>query len=715
MQTHSFLQRRANIESSDRVVAHIKPRSWGDEIHQQPQTVQPQNTGFDFKNADWFSHDPGPRSPVRVFNTIQARLTVGAPNDQYEQEADRVAEQVMSTPDAATHQAVQREDTEESAVQTKPLAATITPLVQRDMVPEEEEDPDAKALQGKLIQREAALPEEEEDPDAGAVQGKLIQRKAAGFQAQASVEQQLDSSKASGTPLPEDVRAFMEPRFGADFSQVRVHTGNEAVQMNQDLNAQAFTHKQDVYFGAGKSPAKDALTAHELTHVVQQTGAVQTKQISEQPIVQLKCSACENEEAEVQRSPNVSAISEPGIQRWSLFGDDEEKKESEGSSGGGVLDWAKEKASGAVDSVSQAGGDAVDWAKEKGGAAVDTVTQAGGDAYDWAKEKGGAVVDTVTQAGGDAYDWAKQTGAEYSNALLEQKKASLIAQINEARQKLSGQESIPISGNQVATLNNHLATLRKKSQGLISVPGISAETGSATGEKAVRASTIESLLTNLESSISSPLTSSTSSNSGSLDSGSVQGSIQRFLSPAAVAAIAAAGAAGEETAAVGAPIAAVAAPETAGISIAVLVVAALVVAVIVGITVYVATKDQESNPDKPKEDADTKPKTRRFPNQTCENDRMETLEGIMHGICDKGFSCSDGTEKLGRKKEELLSREQLLENIARAKACIQARQDIQDECFKNSTDPIHAKVISEIEQALKTCEQKYISRHGPLP
>ncbi|PZV14292.1 MAG: hypothetical protein DCF22_09195 [Leptolyngbya sp.] len=184
----------------------------------------------------------------------------------------------MSTPDAATHQAVQREDTEESAVQTKPLAATITPLVQRDMAPEEEEDPNAKALQGKLIQREAALPEEEEDPGAGAVQGKLIQRKAAGSQAQPGLEQQLDSSKGGGTPLPEDVRAFMEPRFGADFSQVRVHTGSEAVQMNRKLEAQAFTHDSDIYYGSGKSPGNNDLTAHELTHVVQQTGAAVQRQ-----------------------------------------------------------------------------------------------------------------------------------------------------------------------------------------------------------------------------------------------------------------------------------------------------------------------------------------------------------------------------------------------------------------------------------------------------
>ncbi|MEQ8463815.1 eCIS core domain-containing protein [Coleofasciculus sp. E1-EBD-02] len=60
----------------------------------------------------------------------------------------------------------------------------------------------------------------------------------------------------------------------ADFSGVRVHTGGEAVQMNQELGAQAFTHGSDVYFGAGKSPGNNELTAHELTHVVQQNEEV---------------------------------------------------------------------------------------------------------------------------------------------------------------------------------------------------------------------------------------------------------------------------------------------------------------------------------------------------------------------------------------------------------------------------------------------------------
>ncbi|HNP97166.1 MAG TPA: DUF4157 domain-containing protein, partial [Cyclobacteriaceae bacterium] len=113
----------------------------------------------------------------------------------------------------------------------------------------------------------------------------------------------------------------MEPRFGVDFSDVRVHTGNDAVQMNRAVGAQAFTHGSDVYFGEGRSPNNLELTAHELTHVVQQTGGgIQAKSIvsdpvdlmemlangvpdekapserGQDPVIQLMCSKCKKEE-----------------------------------------------------------------------------------------------------------------------------------------------------------------------------------------------------------------------------------------------------------------------------------------------------------------------------------------------------------------------------------------------------------------------------------
>ncbi|MCS6825256.1 MAG: DUF4157 domain-containing protein [Caldilinea sp.] len=73
-----------------------------------------------------------------------------------------------------------------------------------------------------------------------------------------------------GRPLPGQVRAFMEARFGYNFSKVRVHDDAEGERICRNLGAQACTCGEHIYFGAGRSPANNALTAHELTHVVQQ-------------------------------------------------------------------------------------------------------------------------------------------------------------------------------------------------------------------------------------------------------------------------------------------------------------------------------------------------------------------------------------------------------------------------------------------------------------
>ena len=178
---------------------------------------------------------------------IQTKLTVGAPGDVYEQEADRVAAQVMSmsvVPESSPQ--VQRLPEERWF-----KAPSITPVVQKRVEP--------------VVQM-----------------WQLLQRAGGGHEASGDLESRLNASKGGGSALAPEVRSFMEPRFGADFSAVRVHTGGEAVQMNQELGAQAFAHGSDVYFGPGKSPGNNELTAHELTHVVQQTGAVQKKNKQEQ-------------------------------------------------------------------------------------------------------------------------------------------------------------------------------------------------------------------------------------------------------------------------------------------------------------------------------------------------------------------------------------------------------------------------------------------------
>ncbi len=98
---------------------------------------------------------------------------------------------------------------------------------------------------------------------------------------QPAVEASIQRARGGGQALDSGVRARMEPAFGADFSGVRVHTGGEADSLNRSLSARAFTTGQDIFFRQGEySPGTTSgqeLLAHELTHVVQQTGSVQTK------------------------------------------------------------------------------------------------------------------------------------------------------------------------------------------------------------------------------------------------------------------------------------------------------------------------------------------------------------------------------------------------------------------------------------------------------
>lgn len=87
----------------------------------------------------------------------------------------------------------------------------------------------------------------------------------------------LKSIRGGGQALPKSVRNYFEPRFRTDFSQVKVHTDSHASRLARSVNAKAFTSGKDIVFNAGQfspnSQTGKSLIAHELTHVVQQTGA----------------------------------------------------------------------------------------------------------------------------------------------------------------------------------------------------------------------------------------------------------------------------------------------------------------------------------------------------------------------------------------------------------------------------------------------------------
>lgn len=75
-----------------------------------------------------------------------------------------------------------------------------------------------------------------------------------------------------GDPLAAATREQMESRFGVSLGHVRVHQGAEASSLNAQLGSRAFTQGHAIWLGAGQSPSDDRLLAHELTHVVQQSG-----------------------------------------------------------------------------------------------------------------------------------------------------------------------------------------------------------------------------------------------------------------------------------------------------------------------------------------------------------------------------------------------------------------------------------------------------------
>jgi hypothetical protein len=180
--------------------------------------------------ASRFAFDFG-RIPVGApaAGTIQADLTVSAPGDSHEREADAVAEQVMSP---------------------------ATPRAPQSRPRTEDE---------RLVRRSAT-------GDAHLRTAPPIVQ---------------DVLRSPGQPLDAATRAFMGPHFGHDFGRVRVHADPRAVDSARVLGARAYTVGHDVVFGAGQYPPGTSqgrrLIAHELAHVVQQDFGAASPAIQRQP------------------------------------------------------------------------------------------------------------------------------------------------------------------------------------------------------------------------------------------------------------------------------------------------------------------------------------------------------------------------------------------------------------------------------------------------
>jgi hypothetical protein len=150
-------------------------------------------------------------------NNIQAKLNISQPNDKYEKEADEMADKVVKMSKSQIQQ--QNEEKE------------------------------------KFFQ-----PKESEE----------------GLQLDNTFVSQLSSAKSEGESMNHQERAYFEPRFGIDFSDVYIHRGSKTQQLTKSINAQAFTQGNHIYFAQGKyniqSNKGKHLIAHELTHTIQQKG-----------------------------------------------------------------------------------------------------------------------------------------------------------------------------------------------------------------------------------------------------------------------------------------------------------------------------------------------------------------------------------------------------------------------------------------------------------
>lgn len=109
---------------------------------------------------------------------------------------------------------------------------------------------------------------------------KFVQPKANGYAAAPSPSvNTVVGATGAGTPVPSNVREKVEPVLGADLSDVRVHTDAAAHSSARRLEAKAFTHQNHIWLGPHHSADDVELMAHELTHVVQQTGRDESPQM----------------------------------------------------------------------------------------------------------------------------------------------------------------------------------------------------------------------------------------------------------------------------------------------------------------------------------------------------------------------------------------------------------------------------------------------------
>lgn len=208
----------------------------------------PPFAGFDF-------------SRIRI---IRPKLKISHPADTYEQEADKVAEQVMM---------IGRRKTSIHASPIAPKVVRVDKRIARKCKACEMKKEYGAEADGKIL-------EVFRKPANNPLHTKAMGNYGDKEEIIANEINSVRSNSGGGGGFPLDVRTrnLMESRFGYDFGKVRIHTGELAAQSAQSINALAYTVGNEIIFGEGQYlPNSDSgrlLLAHELTHVIQQSSSV---------------------------------------------------------------------------------------------------------------------------------------------------------------------------------------------------------------------------------------------------------------------------------------------------------------------------------------------------------------------------------------------------------------------------------------------------------
>lgn len=237
--------------------------------------------------SSFFSHaNRGTIHAKRETPFFQAKLRVNDPGDQYEQEADAVANRITNPSSPATEGgSIQRKKISQiqrlSSSKEDEKLGTNEQRMRRDK--EIQAKPDVQLMgnaeEKQEKEKNIQMKSQEEERDEMKGGGMMQMKSESGTAGTASqgLSARIEGSAGKGKTLPREMMGHMSSSFGLDFSDVNIHTDNESAEMNKELGAQAFTHGKDIYFNKGKFDPESVqgkkLLAHELTHVVQQSSS----------------------------------------------------------------------------------------------------------------------------------------------------------------------------------------------------------------------------------------------------------------------------------------------------------------------------------------------------------------------------------------------------------------------------------------------------------